>query len=334
MRHFLKFIKIALVLSLVGSFWGTAYAGETKKSGIILGFSNASVSDSWRKFLVANFWAEIAKHPEVKKAHYTDARNRAYQQRKDIDNLLKKKVDALIVFPTNKNAVSSSVAKAYDQGIPVILITGKVNTEKYTSFIETSNYEMGKSQAQWLAKELNYKGNIVMFSGIKNTGAADDRLRGARDVLRKYRKIRVLAHNYSGWDMKKAKKQMEVLVKRFPKIDGIWADSGLMSWPALKVLKKNGRTLIPSTGDQLNGYAKFLKKNNARGFIYPFLSSITRNAIRVAIKAVQGKKVPKYIKAPVQPYGPKKIKSFARMNKSDYWWIGDDQMPKKYLPKL
>ncbi|MGK0289879.1 MAG: ABC-type sugar transport system substrate-binding protein, partial [bacterium] len=91
MRHFVKFIRVVLILSLIGSFWGTAYAGKTKKSGIVLGFSNASLSDSWRKFMLANFWAEIAKHPEIAKVHYTNARDRAYQQRKDIDNLLKKK---------------------------------------------------------------------------------------------------------------------------------------------------------------------------------------------------------------------------------------------------
>ncbi|MGK0289878.1 MAG: ribose transport system substrate-binding protein [bacterium] len=333
LNNFLKTIQLILIVALIAVFSGTAYAKKIKKKNIIIGFSNASVSNSWRKFLVANFWAEIAKHPEVAKAYYTDAKDRPYQQRKDIDNLVKKGIDVLIVFPTSKNAVNSSIDRAYAKGIPVIIIVGGVTTKKYTTFIETNNYDMGKSQAEWLVKALNYKGNIVMFSGLKNTGEAQARLQGARDVLKKHR-IRILAHHYSDWNMKKAKKQMSVLVRRFPKIDGIWSDSGLMSWPALEVLKKNGRPLALSTGDQLNGYAKFLKRNNVKGFIYPFLSSLTRNAIKRGIQAVQGKKIPKYIKAPVKTYGPKKINSFARMNKSDYWWIGDDQMPKKYLPKL
>ena len=60
LNNFLKTIQLILIVALIAVFSGTAYAKKIKKKNIIIGFSNASVSNSWRKFLVANFWAEIA----------------------------------------------------------------------------------------------------------------------------------------------------------------------------------------------------------------------------------------------------------------------------------
>lgn len=305
-----------------------------KKDGIVIGFSNASVSNSWRVFMLANFKAEVAKHPEIKKVYYTNANDKPFKQIADIDDLLIKGIDVLVVSPSTQDGVNQAIEDAYDMGIPVIVFDRKVTTDLYTTFIETSNYKMGAGQAEWLAKELNGKGKIVMFSGIAGSGPAEDRLQGAQDVFKKFPGIEVLAHQYTSWDMGKSKITMEAFIQQFPQIDGIWADSGLMSWPALEALEAAGRPLVPSTGEQLNGYAKYLVKNDARGFIYPFPSWVSANAVQMAIKAVQGEKLPKYIEIPTETFGPEKIKEFVRHDKSDFWWVGDDQMPEEFLPKL
>ena len=60
------------------------------------------MGDSWRQFLVANFNAEVAKHPEIKQAYITNADEKPEKQLADIDDLLVKKVDALIVYPDGR----------------------------------------------------------------------------------------------------------------------------------------------------------------------------------------------------------------------------------------
>lgn len=311
-----------------------AGAGAAKKDGIVIGFSNASTSNSWRVFMVANYNAEIALHPEVAKSYYTDANDKPEKQIADVDDLLVKGIDVLIISPAVQDVVNPAIEKAFDMGIPVIVFDRKATTDKYTTFIETSNYEMGKGQAEWLAKELNYKGKIVLFSGFAGSGPAEDRLKGAMDVFKQHPDIEMLGQQYADWSPVKAKGIMEAFIQQFPQIDGIWADSGLMSWPALEALQEAGRPLVPSTGEQLNGYAKFVVKNNLRGFIYPFPAWQSRDAIRYAIKAVQGEELPKYIEIPVDPIGPDEIKDYVQMEKSDFWWVGDDQMPEEFLPEL
>ncbi len=337
MKRFTKIIVLLLVcLCAVFSLYagGKQEAKGPKKDGIVIGWSNAGMGDSWRQFLVANFKAEVAKYKEIKQYYITNADEKPEKQIADIDDLLVKGIDALIVYPTVGDAIVPAIERAYATGIPVIVFGGTIGTDKITCLVTQDLKEFGRAQAEWLAKELKEQGKIVMLSGIAGNTTAEDRLTGAREVFKKYPKIEILDHQYCDWSPPKAKSIMETMIQAFPKIDGIWADSGLMSWPALQALKEAGRALVPSTGDQLNGYAKFLVENNIRGFVYPMTTQLSAEAVRVALKAVKGEKVEKKANIAIQGLGPEKIKEFVRPNLSDWWWIGDDQMPAEFLPQF
>jgi ribose transport system substrate-binding protein len=333
MKNTMKILSIVVAAVVVLSSLAAGVLAA-KQDGIVIGFSNASISNSWRVFMVANFKAEIALHPEVAKYYYTDANDRPEKQIADIDDLLMKGVDVLVVSPCVQDAVNPGIERAFEMGIPVILIDRGVTTDEYTTFIEASSFDMGKGMAEWLAQELNGKGNIVMLSGVAGSKPAEDRLEGAKEALKAYPDITILGQQYTDWSPVKAKAIMEAFVQQHDQIDGVWADSGMLSLPALEVLKEAGRPLAPSTADQFNGYAKFVVTNDARGFIYPYPAWQSREAVKYAIKAVQGEELPKYIKVPVEPIGPDQIKDYVKMDKPDFWWVGDDQMPEEFLPEL
>lgn len=335
-----KVIRTVLIAVLLGAVALAAFAGGggekagPKKDGIVLGFSNAGMGDSWRQFLVANFKAECAKHPEIKEYFITQADEKPEKQLADIDDLLVKKVDALIVYPTVADAIIPAIEKVYESGVPVIVFGGTIGTEKLTCLVLQDLLEFGRAQAKWLAEELKGKGKIVMMSGIAGNTTAEDRLAGAREVFKKYPNIQILDHQYCDWSPPKAKSIMEAMIQAFPQIDGIWADSGLMSWPALQAMKEAGRPLVPSTGDQLNGYTKFLVDNKVRGYAYPMTTKLSGEAVKQAVKAVKGEKVEKKVYIKITGYGPDQIKELTKPELSDWWWIGDDQMPAEFLPQL
>ena len=336
MKAIIRFVLLSVLITAVGLTAFAAGGGETgpKKEGIVIGFSNAGMGDSWRQFLVANFKAECAKHPEIKEYFITNANEKPEKQLADIDDLLVKGVDALIVYPTVADAIIPAIEKVHAQGIPVIVFGGNIGTDKLTSSVQQDLLEFGRAQAKWLAEELKGKGKIVMLSGIAGNTTAEDRLAGAREVFKKYPNIQILDHQYCDWSPPKAKSIMEAMIQAFPRIDGIWADSGLMSWPALQALKEAKRPLVPSTGDQLNGYTKFLVANNVRGYAYPMTTKLSGEAVKQAVKAVKGEKVEKIVYIKITGYGPDQIKQLTKPDLSDWWWIGDDQMPAEFLPKL
>lgn len=330
----MKRVSQLLLLALIfcAALSSAVYAAKT--DNIVIGWSNAGMGDSWRQFLNSNFLAEVAEHPEITKFYVTNADENPIKQLHDINDLITKGIDGLIIYPTVGEALAPVIESASEEGIPVVIFGGSVPTEEYTCLVTQDLKEFGRAQAEWLVKQLGGKGKIIMLSGISGNTTAEERLAGAREVFAKYPDIEILDHQYCDWSATKTKNIMEAMMSAFPEIDGIWSDSGLMSLPALQALKEVGRPLVPSTGDQLNGYAKFLIANNIPGFIYPMTTRLSAESVKILLDAIKGKDVEKIHYIDIQGMGPDDIKKFVRPEASDWWWIGDDQIPAKYLPKI
>ena len=107
-----------------------------------------------------------------------------------------------------------------------------------------------------------------------------------------------------------------------------------MSWPALQAFEEAGRPLVPSTGDQLNGYAKYVVEKDVPAYLYPMSTRLSAEAVKVLVAAMKGETVDKTVAATFDGMGPEEIKKFAKPDLSDWWWVGDDQMPEEFLPEL
>lgn len=305
-----------------------------KDDGIVIGWSNAGMGDSWRQFLNSNFLAEVAAHPEITKYYITNADEKPEKQIADINDLIAKGVDGLIIYPTMGEVLGPVIESAYNEGIPVVVFGGNLETASYTSLVTQDLRDFGQSQASWLADELGGKGNIIMLSGISGNTTAEERLAGAREEFEKHPGIKILDHHYCDWSAAKTKNIMEAMIAAFPEIDGIWADSGLMSLPALESLQEAGRPLVPTTGDQLNGYAKFIVENDVPAYVFPMTTKLSAESVKVLLKAIKGEEVEKMHYIDVEGMGPDEIKEFVRPELSDWWWIGDDQIPAEFLPEI
>jgi ribose transport system substrate-binding protein len=335
MKKGLSLILISLLL-LSAAAMGFS-AGQQDAAGedeFVIGWSNAGMGDSWRQFLKANFEAEVAANPEIVKYYISDANERPEKQIADIDDLLAKGVDGLIIYPTVGDAIIPAVERAYESGIPVIVFGGSINTDSLTCLVTQDLYEFGRSQAKWLTDELDSKGKIIMLSGIAGNTTAEERLAGAREIFAENPGIEILDHQYCDWSAAKTKTIVEAMLNAFPEIDGIWADSGLMSWPALQAFEEAGRALVPSTGDQLNGYAKYVSEKDVPAYLYPMSTRLSAEAVKVLVVAMKGGTVEKTVAASFEGMGPEAIKKFVKPDLSDWWWVGDDQMPEEFLPEL
>ncbi len=328
------FLCVSILLGVSTGVFAAGQQDAASKDEFVIGWSNAGMGDSWRQFLKANFEAEVAANPEIVKYYISDANERPEKQISDIDDLLAKGVDGLIIYPTVGDAIIPAVERAYESGIPVIVFGGSINTDSLTSLVTQDLYEFGRAQAKWLVDELNGSGKIIMLSGIAGNTTAEERLAGAREVFTANPGIEILDHQYCDWSAAKTKTIVEAMLNAFPEIDGIWADSGLMSWPALQAFEEAGRPLVPSTGDQLNGYAKYVTEKNVPAYLYPMSTRLSSEAVKVLVKAMKGEAVDKMVSASFEGMGPDKIKEFVKPNLSDWWWVGDDQIPEKFLPKL
>lgn len=230
--------------------------GETKTYKV--GFSNVWVGNTWGVQCVNELEAYLRNNEQISEYYIYNADNDVNKQISDIEDLIAKGVDMLILQPISAESVAAVVEEAYDAGIVVVNCTSPLSdaTDKYNVSVVARDYDFGYVGAKWLCEELGGEGNIVCLDGMAGLSSAVLRMQGAQDAFAEYPGINVIASEYADWDYATAKPVMENLLAAYDDIDGIWSSGGDMTRAAIEVWADSGRDWIPMMGEDCNGFLK------------------------------------------------------------------------------
>lgn len=269
-----------------------------KKDGpYIIGFSNASISNSWRVGMLASIQQVAADNKDkIKRLLITDANDDPAKQVSDVQDLLQRGVDILIVSAATADALDGIVTRAMKQGVPVVLVDRRITSENFVSFVTASDRVYGHMSAQWMVEKLGGKGNIVMLPGMAGVSVAEIRIAAAKQIFANYPDVHVLDLQYTDWSPAKGKAVMaSLLQKHGKKINGVWADHGLQGSGALEAFVEAGWSpgeIPPITCADLNGCVKLAVQNKVPAFNYDYPPAMGGRAVKVALDILAGKPVP------------------------------------------
>lgn len=275
-----------------------AYMVGVKKAPYVVGLCNSFSGNSWRAQMVAEFRGEADKlkaSGTLKDYVVADATGSTASQIQQIQNMVAKKVDAILIDANSLTALNPAIEAAHKAGILVISFDNVVDSP-YSMTVNIAQEAFGAIGAEWLAKKLNGQGNIIVLNGLVGTPGNDQRWAGAKAVFDKYPNIKILASVNADWDQAKGQQAVANLLPSFPKIDGVWSQGGAMTLGAIYAFQAANRPLVPMAGEANNGLVKVWKKNLANGFdsIGPSdPATIGATTLDVAVKALSGEKVPK-----------------------------------------
>lgn len=301
-------------------------AAKYKKDGpYVVGLSNVSPSNAFKVAMVEEFRGFCEAHPELIKAYYiTDAGGQVAKQISDIEDLVAKRVDILLVTASSPTAISPVVQKATAAGVMTVSFDNIVQTDKVVIKVEADESGIGSKNMEWLAKKLGGKGKIVMLGGIKGTSSAQLRWNGALEILKQYPDLEVVGEAWVNWAFDKGKAAMESFLAANPTIDGVWTDGGGSAQGALTALMEADR-IVPVVGTASNGFAKLwsqLKKEKgfeASGATNPPYCSVL--ALQFALDAMAGKQVPRKIKTELAIINNDNVDELAKPRLSDMFWV-------------
>ena len=264
----------------------------------VVGFSNASISNIWRVGLLHSLQQAVADNSDViSELLVTDANDDPAKQVSDIQDLLERDVDILIVSAASSDALDRAVTGAMMRGVPVVMVDRRVTSDNFTSFVTASDFALGRNTALWLAEKLGGEGNIVMLSGIAGASPAELRLSAAREVLAQFPGINVLDVQYTDWSPARGKQVMAALIQRFgDDIDGVWADSGLQGSGAIEAFVDAGYedgNIPPHTCGDLNGCLRLAVEHDVPAMSFDYPPSMGYTSVEVALSVLAGGVVPK-----------------------------------------
>jgi len=300
-----------------------------------IGFSNPSLSNEWRVYELdlMQYWVDQNKDL-VKNFYSTDSQDNPVKQISDTKDLMAKGIDVLLSSPGTP-AANPGQNEAFEKGIPVVQFDRTGDTEEYQAIILTDEIAVGQTITKWLVEKLNGKGNIVVLSGFAGSWPSEGRLIGMKQVLANYPDIHIVGGPvYTAWAAAPAKKAMEDWIAAIPKIDGIWADSGMMCRPAYEAWLEAGKAPIPAVGDSYNGWLKFWKQNNLGDNAYgvfnvPLYCGIS--AMETAFKMLKGEPVPRTSYYAMGTIDSSNLDQYVRMDLSDAYFA-QDTVPGQFTP--
>lgn len=269
-----------------------------KEPPYTIGFSNASISNIWRVGLLHSLQQAVADNSDViEQLYVTDANDDPAKQVSDIQDLLERGVDLLIVSAASSDALDRAVTSAMRRGTPVVMVDRRVTSDNFTSFVTASDYALGRFTAQWLVEKLGGEGDLVLLSGIAGASPAELRLQAANEVFNQYPDINILDVQYTDWSPAKGKQVTSALIQRFgDEIDGVWADSGLQGSGAIEAFVDAGYedgSIPPVTCGDLNGCVKLAVEHDVPAMSFDYPPSMGAVSVQVALDVLAGKTVPK-----------------------------------------
>lgn len=147
-----------------------------------IGVSQCS-DDEWRRQLNSELRREMLFYPDAV-VEIVDAGDDNTRQIADIERFIQEDVDVLIVAPNEADAICPVIERAYDSGIPVVLVDRKINSDKYTAYVGADNYDVGYRAGEYVASRLTDGGTVVELMGLAASTPAQERHEGFVDALR------------------------------------------------------------------------------------------------------------------------------------------------------
>jgi ribose transport system substrate-binding protein len=284
----MKFTSILLAGVAIAAGLATATAGHAADS-FTIGLSNGWVGSEWRTQMIdeaeaaAKAWS--AKGVTIK-VNAQSATVDIPGQIAQLRNFVNQGVNAILINPNSPSAFDPIIAQAKAKNILVIATDQEV-TSKDALYVGIDQKGWAMKSAEWLAKTLNDKGNVVCINGVAGHPANQARVSGYRAVFAKYPGIKILNEVNADWDEAKGQQAMQNLLATYPTINGVWVQDGMAAgaWRAITAAK---RTDIAATGEIRADFLKLWVDNhyNTGASVNP--PGVMASALNVAVLRLQG----------------------------------------------
>ena len=230
-------LTLALVFILTAA---PAMAGKIK-----IGVSIPSADHGWTGGIV--WWAKKAiddwkvQNPDVE--FFLVTADTAAKQVDDVEDLMVKGINALVILPHDSAPLTPTVVKAYESGIYTVVVDRGLTKPGQSLYIAGDNPGMGRVSAEWMAKELGGKGKVVVLEGIPCV-INSERVNAFNTVMASFKGIEILDSQPSHWSTQKGLEIMENYLQKYPHIDAVWAQDDDVLKGVLQAYKESGRSDI------------------------------------------------------------------------------------------
>lgn len=235
-------MKKCFVLLLSGILLLTG-CSDSKAKKLKIGISIPAATHGWTGGVV---WSagQAKKHIEAANPDVevivTSSANTADQVSR-IENLLARKVNALVVMAQEPGPVSGICEQAKQQGVYLVVVSNPIEKPVQDVFVNGDNRSFGAAAAETMGLLLHGKGDIVVMEGVPCPINTDRVSAFKKTLTEKYPGIHILESQAAWWNTEKGLALMENYLQKHKKIDGVWCGDDDVLAGALKAYQESKR---------------------------------------------------------------------------------------------
>ncbi len=249
---------------------------DDKKSNPIIGISMGSTEGAYYTAMAE----ENIKYAEENYPEFLciseDSKNDEQTQVKDVEKLMEKGIDLLLVYPLSPETLTAICEKAMKQGIPVVTMGRNINGD-VTCYVGADNKAIGTESAVKLGDALGGNGKIIEIQGPEGTVETIDRHTGFTEQLEtSYPDMKIVATKNCDYTKESAKSFIDETLKQFGpgEIGAIYCHSDEMALGALEALRAEERDaegiLVTGIGGTEAAFSEIEDGNMFFSISYPY----------------------------------------------------------------
>ncbi len=218
----------------------TSCSSVDNENKIKIGFSQCISDHEWRRSMNRSIKLQASLHPEIDLVIHEADRD-LEKQKEHIEKMLDDGTDVIIVSPIEQSGMEPVIAKAYEKGIPVILIDRKIASEKFSAYIGADNLEVGRNAGKYIASTEKGAVNIIEIRGRDNSSSVMERSIGFNQIVNQESRLNLLGtvnETNEGVPKQVFSSYLEAIKRS--EIDYVYASNDALALQAWQIAKEKG----------------------------------------------------------------------------------------------
>ncbi|PFG58132.1 ribose-binding protein [Vibrio sp. ES.051] len=228
-----------------------------------------------------------------------DSQNDPSKELSNIEDLSIRGVKAILINPTDSDAVSNAIRMANRSNIPVLTLDRGASRGDVVSHIASDNVIGGEMAGHYIMEKVGEKAKVIQLEGIAGTSAARERGEGFMNAV-KSGDMNLLASQPADFDRTKGLNVMENLMAANPDVQAVFAQNDEMALGALRAVQASGKDVMIVGFDGTKDGIAAVNRGKLAATIAQQPDLIGALGVETADKVLKGEKVEEYIPVPLK----------------------------------
>ncbi|MFC1236463.1 ribose ABC transporter substrate-binding protein RbsB [Vibrio sp. DW001] len=228
-----------------------------------------------------------------------DSQNDPSKELSNVEDLTVRGVKAILINPTDSDAVSNAIRMINGTNIPVLTLDRGASRGKVASHIASDNVVGGELAGNFIVEAIGDNAKVIQLEGIAGTSAARERGEGFMNAV-KGSKMELLATQPADFDRTKGLNVMENLLAANPDVQAVFAQNDEMALGALRAVQASGKDVMIIGFDGTDDGIAAVKRGDLAATVAQQPELIGALGVETADKILKGETVETYIPVPLK----------------------------------